>query len=498
MTRYCCNLARLIVVLGFVLAALSRGNAQSAASQVELIELTPGIKIVNDGGVFKREWNPATVSPKYNSFEVILAPPPIDPLLLLNLETEEPPAAVDADRQMDLGKKEPPTTLSHDTVSPTDVLALVRALTAPVIVSPTLSNLGITPAWLAAHAEDVAKHFGTLGEPNDENQQRFIRQSFTDLNLIRKIVPQTIEQTWTDDYPCVRIVIRFSNGRTVVAETTNQPAFMLPWEREIEGRKTRTYDADISRAVAKLLPDGTVNRERLQGRGLVDQIRFEIPGSIRQKWQEIGAKDKAGEALARLQQKYIIRRSEVSDHIGLHFGPDHWTPGVETLQADVRLASFPANLVVAAAFPLENGKAIGIDTFLKEGERYQRVVLDNPWIMASLKKHPGLGAWLTFTEDASMDDKAMEIFLAEMHAKGRDDLGQDVSSHRSEVASLSYFGNELILFPDHHAIIWRWDPKRDLFEWPASAVKTEFCTDERDYSLNCAAVLVDPNGHLMQ
>jgi hypothetical protein len=92
----------------------------------------------------------------------------------------------------------------------------------------------------------------------------------------------------------------------------------------------------------------------------------------------------------------------------------------------------------------------------------------------------------------------MEIFLAEMHAKGRDDLGKDVSSHRSEVASLSYFGNELILFPDHHAIIWRWDSKRDLFEWPASAVKTGSCTDERDYSMNCAVAIVDPNGHLKQ
>jgi hypothetical protein len=498
MTRYCCKFAHFIAVLAFVLAALNRGNAQPAASQVELIELTPGITIVNDGGVFKREWNSATISPEYNSFRVISDPPPLDPLLLLNLETEKPPATVDVDRQMDLSKKETPTTLSHDTVSPTDVLALVRALTAPVIRSPMLSNLGITPAWLAAHAEDVAKHFGTLGDTNDENQQEFIRQSFTDLLLISKVLPQVIGQRWTDDYPCVRITIRFSDGRTVVADTRNQPAFMLPWKREIGGRKTRTYNADISRAVAKLLPDGTVNRERLQGRGLVDQIRFEMPGSIRQKWQEIGAKDKAGEALARLQQKYIIRRSEVSDHIGLHFGPDHWTPGAETLQADVRLASFPTNLVVATAFPLENGKAIGIDTFLKEGERYQHVVLDNPWIMASLKKHPGLGAWLTFTEDASMDDKAMEIFLAEMHAKGRDDLGKDVSSHRSEVASLSYFGNELILFPDHHAIIWRWDSKRDLFEWPASAVKTGSCTDERDYSMNCAVAIVDPNGHLKQ
>jgi hypothetical protein len=495
MTRRSWNFVLFIVALDFAVVASNIGNAQSAATQVKLIELSPGVTVVNDSGVFRREWNPATISPEYNSIRIIGAGADLSPL---NLESKEPTVTVNSDRPMDLATKESPATLSHDTVSPNDVLALVRALTAPVIGSPKLSNLGITPAWLAAHAGDVAKHFGTLGDTNDENQQEFIRRSFTDLTLIKKVIPRVIGQRWTDDYPCVRIMVRFSNGRTVVAETTNQPAFMLPWEREIEGRKTRTYNADISRTVAKLLPDGTVNRERLQGRGLVDQIRFEMPGSIRQKWQEIGAKDKAGEALARLQQKYIIRRSEVSDHIGLHFGPDHWTPGIETLQADVRLANFPTNLVVAATFPLENGKAIGIDTFLQEGERYERVVLDNPWIMASLKKHPGLGAWLTFTEGESMDDKALEIFLAEMHAKGRDDLGQEVSSHRSEVASLSYYGDELIVFPDHHAIIWRWDSTRDLFEWPASAIKTGFCADSRDYSLNCTATLVDTGGRLEQ
>jgi hypothetical protein len=498
MTRCCLNLVRFIVVLDFALAALNRGNAQTAVSQVKLIELSPGITIVNDGGVFKREWNPATISPEYNSFGVSDCPHPLDPLLLLNLETEEPPATVDSHRPMDLAPKESPATLSHDTVSPNDVLALVRALVAPVIGSPTLSNLGITPAWLAAHADDVAEHFGTLGETNDENQQQFIRNSFTDMDLIRRIIPRVFGATWTDDFAVVQVSIRFSNGRTLSAEAASQRAFMLPWSYESNGKKTRTYNADISRAVAELLPDGTVNRERLQGRGLVDQIRFEMPGSIRQKWQGIGANDKAGEALARLQQRYTIRRSEVSDHIGLHFGPNQWTPGVETLQADVRLASFPPNLVVAAAFPLEDGKAIGVDTFLREGERYQRVVLDNPWIMASLKKHAERGAWLIFTRDASMDDKAMQIFLAEMHAKGRDDLGREVSSHRREVASLSYYGDELIVFPDHHAIIWRWDPTQDLFEWPASAIKTDSCADNRDYFLNCTATVVDPNGRLEQ
>ena len=147
----------------------------------------------------------------------------------------------------------------------------------------------------------------------------------------------------------------------------NQPAFMLPWTPSTDGRKTRTYNADISRAVAKLLPEGALNKDRLQGRGLMDQIVFEMDGSVKQRWQRIGAEDKAGDTLARLREKYTIRRSEVSVLNGLHFGSPHL--GVEALQADVRLATYPNNLVVATIFSLEDGKTIGLNNFLRECDR---------------------------------------------------------------------------------------------------------------------------------
>lgn len=373
-------------------------------------------------------------------------------------------------------------------------MVLVRALAAPVMSSPSLSNLGITRAWLATHADDAAKHFGVLGEPNDERQQEFLRTSFTDLALIRRTLPHVVGASWTDDPVWVHVVVRFSNGRTVSAETMNQPAFMLPWTSRADGRQTRTYNADVSRAVAKLLPEGAVNKDRLQGGGLMDQIVHRTNGAIRQRWEEIGAEDKAGDTLARLREKYIIHRSKVSVLNDLHFGPS--PAGAEALQADVRLASFPKNLVAATVFPLEDGKAIGLNNFLREGDRYERIVLDNPWIMASMRKHRDLGAWLIFVKDSSMSDKAMRIFAADMHALGRDDLAQEVSAHRLEVAVLSYFYDVLIVFPDHHAIVWRWDTKRNLFEWPISAIKTDRCTGYNTLDQGCSAAVVGPDGEL--
>ena len=111
-----------------------------------------------------------------------------------------------------------------------------------------------------------------------------------------------------------------------------------------------------------------------------------------------------------------------------------------------------------------------------------------------------LGAWLVYVKGGSMREKAMLIFAADMHKLGRDDLAQEVSAHQKEIADLSYYGDEVLLFPDHHAILWRWDPSRDLFGWPAMKVKTEECTDLDipDLGVGCAAALVDPDGHLKE
>lgn len=120
----------------------------------------------------------------------------------------------------------------------------------------------------------------------------------------------------------------------------------------------------------------------------------------------------------------------------------------------------------------------------------------SPRLLLGLRQHRNLGAWLIYVKDASLSQKALNIFAADMHAIGRDDLTREVSAHRMEIADLSYYGDELLLFPDHHAILWRWDPSRDLFRWHASRVKTQECTDYPSLGIGCSAVIVSPDGQL--
>lgn len=395
--------------------------------------------------------------------------------------------------------KKPPV-FSEDTVSEDAVMSLISALSEPAMHRPELSNLGITSKWLGEHADDALEHVGALGQPNSAKQQEYFRKSFTDLDLIQKVIPEVIGAHWTDDDVWAYVTVKFKTGPDWTAETTSQPPFMLPWKCNLAGRDFKTYNADLSRSLSELLPIGAVNQKRLSGEGLDSQLYQAVGRAINKQWREIGAEDVAGPSLDLLRTKYTIRRSEVSDYNSLTYGLP-WEqngPRQTNLDADVRLASFPSNLTVATAFPIEDGKAVGVDTFLQVGKKYEQLVLRNPWIMASLRKHPELGAWLMFVKDSSMSEKALRIFSADMQTLGRDDLALEVSSERLNVALLNYYGSYLILFPDHHAIIWRWEEYRDMFPWPASALTTKYCTDYNTSTGGCVAAVVGADGKLQR
>lgn len=447
------------------------GGTQSPNSVVTIRSTSAG---------FQRSWDSVALAPENNVLRISAGPS--------DAMTEQPstPASTPA--------------LSQDAIAPSEVSALVKAVGSPALLKPELANLGISSAWLAERAANAARTVGSLGEPNDTRQQEFFRRSFTDITMIGTMLPRIVGTSWTDDPVWVRVKIQFADGKTWTAETRNQASFMLPWTVQRNGESFKTFNADIPRAVATLLPKGAVNREGIAGAGLDNSIVRAIEPTIKRQWQQIGAEDQAGRALTVLRQNYAIRRSEVSDHISLSFGPDSYDSSNKqtNLQADVGRQSFPTNLVVATVFPIENGHAVGLDSFLRSGDKYEQIVLLNPWLMASLNKHRDLGAWHMFVKDASMSDKAMRIFSSDMHDLGRDDLAREVSQHRSDVALLNYYGSYMILFPDHHAVIWRWGKYRDLFSWPAATLKTERCERYPTVTEGCVAAQIDSSGHLLK
>lgn len=82
----------------------------------------------------------------------------------------------------------------------------------------------------------------------------------------------------TDDSPAHLVRISFSTRRTVAIRTDRNHAFMLPLKVEDSGSGTsiETFDPRLSRAIAGLMPEGYLERDRLLGKnGMLERDREE-------------------------------------------------------------------------------------------------------------------------------------------------------------------------------------------------------------------------------
>lgn len=150
---------------------------------------------------------------------------------------------------------------------------LLGAMREPLLHAPELGNLGITQAWLHANAASALRDAsGPHPVPGRAETAEF-RRLFQDPAQMRKIAADMFCDWHTDDYPAVTVAVLFENGSTLTAISNSQSLFMLPWGKDAAHR---TYNADISRAAAALLPGKATNQERLAGKGLAGQLGFEL------------------------------------------------------------------------------------------------------------------------------------------------------------------------------------------------------------------------------
>ena len=132
---------------------------------------------------------------------------------------------------------------------------------------PSLQNLGLTTEWL----EEAVRSDPVKSRWKDEEEEQGKEQAFTvaltDPEFVNRILPRLFGVEVTDDYPSVKVVVTYNDGTAIAASSQSNRVFMLPW-RLGNASTVKTFNANISRAVAALMENGTTNRERLQGEGL--------------------------------------------------------------------------------------------------------------------------------------------------------------------------------------------------------------------------------------
>ena len=383
--------------------------------------------------------------------------------------------------------------------------ALMRAVQETTVTVPTAANLGITAQWLRGHADQARGHASRLYYNYSEGlpeQRALFREAFENQRTIPSRLKQVYETFHTDEYPHMRVQLALQGGAQVILSTDSQNPYMLPWSVTANGKTTKTYNANISRALFALLPLSFENRERLTDEGddslgLLAMLADETADTVEQRWNMLGAQHASADALAELRTGYEIRYATVDIYNDLAFGNSESgkEPYEENLHATLWKPGFPQGFTVAAILLRQNGITEGARELLKRAPVYERLVFSVPWLDGYLKRHPEEHAWLFYVHGLSLTDKAMHIFADDMKAIGRPELVERVRVVQDQSALLES-GHEdyWIILPDKTTIMWRWQSLNHILKWKVNEFPAHECTDYRTVSGGCAGAVISPNG----
>jgi hypothetical protein len=136
---------------------------------------------------------------------------------------------------------------------------------------------------------------------------------------------------------------------------------MLPWKIESDGATHETFNANISRALAALLPKKTVNRPRISGEGLQEIVRKSVDRAVEPQLNLLDADNRAGDALAQLRQHYTLIDAEINEFHHPEYGTE-WSgkqPHETNLHVVLRKPTFPASVTESLVLRYVDGKVEG-------------------------------------------------------------------------------------------------------------------------------------------
>jgi hypothetical protein len=238
-------------------------------------------------------------------------------------------------------------------VDPGGVDRLLDAINSPAISAPEAKNLRITADWLRKNSDPL----DLTGFPN---QRALFERKFSD--QIEAVIPALFRFDESDDYRNVDVTVLIAGGEQWSASSTSYYEFMLPWTIEVHGHRIRTYNADVSRGIAALMPHKTTNRELLNGTELKEDLTAEVMRNIRTEWDELGVDYQAPGILSSLRREFEVERPRIDANRGVDFGLSDVRQAhhEENLQAVLQRRGTPSNLGDDVVLLFHDGQVDGV------------------------------------------------------------------------------------------------------------------------------------------
>jgi len=201
------------------------------------------------------------------------------------------------------------------------IAVLVKALTAPANPELSLDDLGVTPAWLKAKASSVAHRFVETRVVNGHPvHEAMLESSFADPATMEKVVPRLVDNRHYFCFDCrhylqsVVVHVTFDNLTSLEARSSSQFPYMLPWRLTGNPAPVPAFNADISRAIAALMPENSTNRSRLSGENLAMGLGSSVLMDVEHQAQLLEVESKTSGTLAALRSRYTVEQASIGDY----------------------------------------------------------------------------------------------------------------------------------------------------------------------------------------
>jgi hypothetical protein len=383
--------------------------------------------------------------------------------------------------------------LDKHRVDPKLVDALIASLTSTVQAAPTPSNLGITQNWLEQNVQTPQE-----GAPK---QQALFRESFTDSKTVAELLPFAFKFAKFDDYPKLTVTVALKDGGRWVCSSDSYYPFMLPWKVNRGDEEETTYNPDISRALAALMPRGSVNRDRLSDKELKEWLSDAVMRHIKERWDLLGVENRAPESFAELRRNFEVRQARINPYRSVDYGyvGKEKGPHEENLLATLRQPSLPPNVAEDVALLFRDGKIESVSELAERIGPYVTLALSVPWLNEYRANHPEQKMYIRFVHDRSFSDKAMQNFTADMKQLGKESLADEVARVQNKVALVFLdYGSDWIVLPDKRMILWRHYLPAGLLKWTQADFTFKRCAEYNANNGGCVGMIVSADGILQQ
>ncbi len=363
------------------------------------------------------------------------------------------------------------------------------------IQTPNLENLGITELWLQAFSESALPE--RLKKSHQSEKDLFLT-SFRDIKLVEKLLPEILRGGWTDDYPDFELQIQNKDGSLVTISSSRQNIFMIPFVINENAETRFSYNANLSRAIAALLPEKFTNRERLSGEQLSNRIAERVMLEIEEKFNRLETKNKIGTELKQLEERYTLKKTAINGISSVDVGTlDYSTEKFPRWNAELHRNDLPQNIIIGISLPYENNKLTNFNLFLSKIDSLVDLALSVPWFSKYLLEHPDTTMEIRFVTDRSMSPKAVGYFLETLKELGAKDFAAKVQGQLPESVFLEVSEKDgwsrWVVLPDRKMILFDFQGDKVL-RWGLESFESHTRYDTKYWHMTGA--LISPNGEI--